>query len=407
MFKINLAKLHSIHKSILISFLALIVTLIVVYVWFYVYPKQQGEEQVVATRIGIANRLDILQIKGDSIATNPELIQSVASLDANTVQSILFSEKEKSHIPVLSVIDSKGFFISRTLDNGISGDNVFLIAPLGRAMYAGVEKKSVITPGLSDTSKLFFASGRWIYSGSTKVGALFTSDLVTDTFAVDFAKQYLAKNIKVAFYRKDSGINATNFTGEEKQSVLAFIHPNSRFIKTGFDNEYIQLPNGKRFIVRNIIFPGVETSPGGMLVFVPLGNQLHQKIIVVLPQLLFLFLALIFHSNAKKERKLHSFYYVLIATTIVLTFFAYLIYTYIGEGVIKIKDPVYPLYNSVLAFQPTVGVFDLHASQNINIVVNSGNENVNAFNTTVLYDPKLVEVSSISTKNSMCILPVT
>lgn len=208
---------------------------------------------------------------------------------------------------------------------------------------------------------------------------------------------------QVVFYTRRYGVYGSSVSDAgSRDLVTALIHPNSRLIKDGLDNVRIRLADGRQFIIRNIIFPGLEASPGGMLIFVPIKNDNAMLALLLLVPLLFFIVASIVYKIVLKKR--FSVQYGLASAGLGIFIFVvtWAWYAWMITGlpaVLRVPDK---LYNSTLRFQPEVSIMSSQYERNVNIIVDSGGEAVNAFAVHIKYDPKILAVIGINAGDSLC-----
>jgi hypothetical protein len=69
---------------------------------------------------------------------------------------------------------------------------------------------------------------------------------------------------------------------------------------------------------------------------------------------------------------------------------------------IEFKNRPFPLYNSILRFQPEGGVFDRRFAQRMSVMLDTGGESVNAIRLSLSYNPDELKIQSVDMDRSVC-----
>ena len=367
------------------------------------YVSSLGENGVRNFNAGIAKDLSHLKKQGDEVAKNPFIIDRLLSKDSAGLLEIMQEERKQRSIGLMGITNSEGVIVSRTLTTGKRGDNVFLTAPVGRIVAQGKSAESVELT--SFFGQLFLTTGRPIIHNGNMVGGLFANYLTDDVYAFRFRDAYLKSGDEILFYTKEHGVYGSSFKDEKiRELVNSYFNSGSEWIKDGRQQATVSFGDGTTYLVQNVIFPGVEESPGGAIIFIPrwdvssFANILTSCILV----LIFIFFVLKEHRNAQRE--VRGWRYVLLVLISCLPIFVlvYFSLSVQNSGRIRLERIPYPLYNSTVHFQPEAGVFDVGVEQSFTVVVHSGDEQINAVEIGLVFDPKSVEIKALDTKDSVC-----
>jgi hypothetical protein len=256
---------------------------------------------------GIAKDFAYLKEQGDAVANN-ELIQKYLITENHEgLLSLLQEEKKSRSIGLMGVANEGGIIVSRTLSTEVRGDNVFLTAPVGRVVAQGKSAESIELTGF--INQLFMTTGRPIVHDGEMIGALFANYLTDDSYANRFRDLYLPKNTEVVFYTKEYGVYGDSFKDKEIENLIkSYFNTGSEWIQNGSSDQTVSFSDGTVYFVRNIVFPGLEKSPGGALIFVPridisLATNVASATITVL-----IFCILISFSYSRRRTRMALFY---------------------------------------------------------------------------------------------------
>lgn len=395
--------LSSLKASLILGILAALLTIMWVYGATFLYPHYQAHSERGAMISGIATELSRLQKEGNEVALLPDFIDALAKGDSYEILGIMVRERDARGIGLMGVTDEEGYVIARTKTVSARGDNAFLATPIGRALAGGQSHVSSVEVSGLNPSQILFGTGRWVYKNSTKVGALFSNALADNQFSQTFAERYLSSNTEVAFYTRQYGIYGSSFEKEEDRSLIgSFIHPNSRFVRVGMDNLGIEFPDGRRYIVRNYVFPGLESSPGGALIFYPIESSQTSILILLIPLIIVFVIAVTLHYRSSSERKMRHYSLQLAFNIFVILCVTFIIYFYVEKSFIHIESAPSPLYNSTLRFQQESGVFSSHFPRDLNILLDSGEEAINAIAASITYNPSIIRIEAVNFETSIC-----
>jgi hypothetical protein len=353
---------------------------------------------------GIDTDMAYLREQGNEVAQNPLLATYVLSDNSAKLINLMTSEKNARHIGLMGVANSGGIIIGRTMSPGKLGENVFLVIPQGRAVAEGRYVQSVEVSGV-DTSQLIVTTGRPIMNGGKMIGALFSNYLTDDAYSKRFRDTYLPKGSEVAFYTKEFGIYGSSFEATStKKLINSYFNSGSDWIRNGLSDQTLVFKDGTYYVVKNIVFPGIEKSPGGALVFIPRLDisDMANSATALLTFLAFLIFALMYHVRTRGEERGWR-YYVLLVSVSVGVFSAAFISLRINDfGHTQLEHIPYTLYNSTLRMQPESGIYDIDYEQQMSVMVDTGDEVINAIQLGLVFDPDMVELKSIEASTSTC-----
>lgn len=262
---------HTIRYVIKTVFITLSV-FIFLYVFFYIldtlYLFSISKKNSDAFQYGISNDLRYLKERGDEVAQSQLVIESLLKRDSSSLITYLRAEREHRGIGLMGVADSNGIIIGRTKTSSKRGDNVFLTNPVGIIVAQGRSAQSVEAPIGFDPRQILVTTGRPIFLNGKMIGALFANYLTDDIYARRFKYSYLPKGTEIVFYNKKGGIYGVSFTDEEvSKYIRGYFEVGSPWLQDGLSDQIMTLDN-KTYLIKNIIFPGLKSSPGGVLLFI-------------------------------------------------------------------------------------------------------------------------------------------
>jgi len=367
------------------------------------YSTHLVESEVRAAQTGLAKDEAHLKDQGDAVAQSPSLLESLASGDHATILALLTSESVARSIPRLALSDATGVVLTRTANPNSYGDNVFLTTPIGRKVSQGVYTQSVEMTGFGN--EMFMATARPVWKDDSMIGALFATQLMNDSYAEHFRDTYLWPGVQVVFYSKQYGVYSDSFSDPTTRSLISsYFNSGSDWVANGVSDRTIDFNNGNVYVVANVVFPGLEKSPGGMLLFIPridLSSTVN-ILMASLTLLVFLVIALRLHRRARQEERGWRYWAMLVCAAIpviVLTLFALQAY---NLGRIHLGRVPYILYNSTVRMQPEYGIYNLGYEQSFSVVVDTGDESINAVQIGLNFDPKSVALKVLDTASSSC-----
>lgn len=394
----------SLRCSLAVSIIVFLIFLSTAYVLSTIYGQYVKNNSLEAVKKGLWSDLEHLRIQGDAIAQNDTLKELIVSGDQGAILSFIAEERERRGIGLMGVTDKDGIIISRTLTTGNRGENALLISPQGRALSSG-RKPASIEVSSFDPVQVLMTTGRFVVNGTSTVGALFANYLLDDNYSSRFKSAHLPRGVEVLFYTKEHGIYGTSIKVESQRSILAsYFNIDSDWIKNGRSGDIVRFDSGTYYRVENIVFPGLEHSSGGVLVFIPYyGYGLAiRSIIVFFTILIFLVLSYHVYRSTKREHRNRYYIWSAVSAFLMLLVIIYLVNHAVFSRYVSLKRVPYVLYNSTLRLQPESGVFDKDFERPISVLVDTGDEKINAVGVNISFDPDRVKIQEIDTENSIC-----
>ncbi len=354
---------------------------------------------------GISRDLAHLKTEGDELAQSDILKKYIQSKDSEKLIEFTKAEIIKRHIGLMGVVDKNGIVLSRTNSTGNLGNNSFLVNPVARVVAEGKYAESIEATYIFDPSQIFLTTGRPVNDGGDMIGALFANYLADDVYAIRFQDSYLPKGTKVVFYNKNAGVYGNGFAESNSRKLInSYFDVGSDWIKNGRSGETISFDDGSFYLVENIIFPGLEESPGGAFLFIPREDfsKTVNLSISIFVLLIFVLFTLKYHFLSKNEEQGWRYYSLLvfIAGVVFVVSFSSLHLENIGYS--KLERVPYILYNSTIRIQPEFGIYDMDFDQKFSVFVDTGDESINTVQIGLLYDPKAVEVKDIIPDTDVC-----
>ncbi len=373
-----------------------------------IYASQISIRATEAFQTGLAQELAYLKEQGDAVANNDVLQTYLLAKDYTSLLDLLQQERDVRSIGLMGVTNESGAIVSRTKTVAKSGDNVFLTAPAGRIVAKGESVESVELTGFN--GQLFLTTGRPIMSEGTMIGGLFANYLTDHDFAIRFRDGYFPDGVELAFYSKQYGIYGNSFSDPEiHQLTDAYFNTGSEWIKNGMTGKTVYLQDGRYFLVENVIFPGLEESPGGVLIFIPRQDisVVANLIIGLVTVFTFCILALHDHLRSRREEKGWRYYLLLAMMACLVVGSIYFILRIQDTGFLKLKDLPYALGTDTIGLNPEFGIFDTDVEQRFSIVAEIGADHISQVNVGLLFNPDAIEVTTLDTTHSQCSRVVT
>lgn len=394
-------------RSAIIAFFSLVLVLALVYPvikWASnSSTRNYRDRSVTVLRGGLDNDLKYLTHQGDEVGKIPDLINATKARETLTTLSILTQEQKKRQVGAMAVTTVDGIVISRTTDISKSGDNVFISSSQGRAVVKN-GRESSIELRTTDQSQLVLSTGRLLKEEGQSVGALFSSQLIDDTYSAKLRDSYLPSGSELAFYTYGFGLAGTSITNQQSKDILSsYLHPGSSWLEKGRPRQIVSL-NGRDFFVETVTFPGLEESPGGVMLLIPSYGRYESLLIATFSGSLFLFLSLLIHKRYRRSEKYSNYLLVTLILMFMVFGIIYAIDSQLGSNVTKLDKPIYGIYNSTLSLVPSATVFDSKIDQYVDIRVTTGGESINSVSAVVNYDPLKAQIQAINTANSFCTL---
>ncbi len=396
-------------KSFRFALLAIVVSVLlsstVIYIAFHTLPERDASLNLQKAQQGINKELQTFAQEGATLANTPGLADALTAQDSTTINSLLVQKTNERGTKVVAVANANGFVIDRTSVAKKVGDNFFLNNPLGREMVKTDANNVDIGISTVDPRLVTIASGNFVQQGDKKVGALFSGYLANDTYASFFAKQYFKPGTFVAFYTKEYGLSGSSIVQPMGKALLVeYLHPELDIIQKDHTQRFVLLPDGRFFLVQNLWLPGLENSMGGMLIFIPLTHLVQIVTAgIFLPWLIFFLVLFFVHRNNKKTEKNLWLSSPFIISLMVIYFVSVTALAFgFYDNFVKFQNTPYPLYNSILRFQPEGGVFDRRFAQRLSVLIDTGGEAINTIRLSLSYNPQELTIQSVDMARSIC-----
>lgn len=357
-----------------------------------------------ALSAGLTKDTAYLVAQGDQIAADNLLKQYIKTDNRPALLDLLQRERAAHGVGLMGVTNAEGVIIGRTKTPALTGNNTFLTTPQGRALSVRDSVQSIEVSGV-DPTQLVMVTGRKIFDEGAMVGSLFANYLMDDAYAARFRDTYLEQGVEVVFYTKEHGVYGNSFADPSVHALVqSYFNTGSTWIKDGVTEQTIAVGNGNYYLVENVVFPGLESSPGGALVFVPRREMSlwAGSAAAGLTVLVFVLLVLAHHLRSRGEVRGWRYYLALTAAALPVFLLAFVAYTLQHTGFSTLRHVPYPLYNSVMRLQPEWQVYNTGFETAVSIVVDTGEESVNAISAGIMFDPAAVEIQSFDTASSSC-----
>lgn len=354
---------------------------------------------------GIAHDLAHLKEQGDAVANNDLIKNALLEQRYDDLSALLKTERAQRDIGLMGVANKEGVVVSRTKSVGVVGDNVFLTNPVARSVAQGTSAESVEAPVGFDPNQLFLNTGRPLQYNGEMIGALFANYLTDDAYAQRFQTTYLPAGVRVVFYNKHAGVYGNGFTDEEIRSrVSSYFNSGSDWIQNPRSGTTIAFGDGTFYLVETITFPGLEQSPGGAFIFIPRRDisGLAQIITALLTLGIFLALAGRHHLHSRTEERGWRYYALLGLVSLVMFGATITALRLQNTGYVPLRHIPYTLYNSTLRIQPEFGVYEVGYQQQFSVVVDTGDEAINAVKIGLVFDPQAIDVRAMHAVSSTC-----
>lgn len=368
------------------------------------YVSHIATKSIDNVQAGVAQDLSYLKEQGDAVANN-NLLQKYL-IEQNSEKLIEITKKEvfARKIGLMGVADKDGILLSRTKSVGSLGNNAFITTPHGRAVDRSGVVESIEISGF-DPTQLLMTTGRKIIQDDQMIGALFANYLMDDAYAIRFRDNFLSYGVEVAFYTSEFGIYGNSFSDIETRKLInSYFHSSSEWIKNGSSKKTISFNNNDFYFIENIVFPGLEQSPGGALIFIPHKDisDILNLVTTLLTLCTFIFFASRHHMHARGEERGWRYYVLFIFVSIPVIALSAITLHLQNIGYLKLERIPYTLYNSTIRIQPEFGIYDMDFEQRFSIVVDTGDEAINAVDIKLVFDPQAIEVKALEVVSPTC-----
>jgi len=325
------------------------------------------------------------------------------------INLILFlkNESEKRDVQIMAT-DKNGIVLARTKVMDQRGDNIWQTTAFGHALSLG---EKIISIEKGKYLPLIMVATELIEEGEEIIGSLVVINSLNDDYIKKFKEQYLKEqyfdnNIQLASYTKEEGIIGSTFEKTETKNILdTYFGIGSDLVNKDLSNLEKEVKiEGKYYFVKNIIFPGIEKSPGGLFIFCRSYHFFQGLTLSIIILLIFLLLEKIIHRSFfdhSVRRKKHIIFLIIGSLVIFLT--VIIVSTYkLDKDAIKLEDTSYLIYNSVLKIVPEADIIDRSFEKRFTIKLLTGGEAINTVRAKLNYDSQKVRVLDIITTKSFC-----
>ncbi len=369
------------------------------------YASTIGAKSSGAFRAGIERDLAYLKEQGDQVANNNLLQEYLLAKDSEKLVALSKKEVAERNIGLMGVADDNGTLLSRTKSVGNLGNNIFLTNPVARLVAQGKSAQSVEATVGFDPRQIFLNTGRPIMRGGRMIGALTANYLTDDAYARRFRDTYLPGGVEVAFYNKNAGIYGDSFADEATRTrINSYFNSGSEWFQNGSSGKTISFSKDSFYLVENSVFPGLEQSPGGALLFIPRHDisSTTNILLAFLTVCVFVFYMSWQHLRSRGEERGWRYYVLFVAASVPVFILVLVALRLQTTGYLKLERVPYTLYNSTLRFQPEWGIYDIGFEQRFTIVVDTGDEPINAVEVGLVFDPGAVEIKALDVASSTC-----
>ncbi|MCK5061377.1 hypothetical protein KAR28_02410 [Candidatus Parcubacteria bacterium] len=362
------------------------------------------EKEIRLVNSVLQNSLFQLKEQAMGLSESEDITEYIKKKDILNLVSLLDEEKKNRPFKMITAVDKDGIVLSRTEQLSRRGDYLFHITPWGRVVAEG-KTVEVIEEGI--ISPLILIAGHPVVDGDEFIGAMFSGQALDDAYAERLQEQHLHFGSHIIFYSRNEGIIGNSFKNSETRELLAAnFNTGSNWIQsnTGAEGYRSVEISGKKYFLGSIVFPGLEESPGGALIFYPQGIVSMSIVPPLFLSALF-FLALFAWLYGKHQITCANLTYV-VSFCCVIFCITFLTKVFLFDS--RFIKPLYisgladTIYNSTLELEPRYSIFDKSFNHILAIKILPGGEAINAVRAIVRYDPEKIQVEEIITSKSFC-----
>ncbi len=361
------------------------------------------KDEISHTEKSLNQELKYVAEQTKQIAESGTINQYIKKKDTLNILSLLNDEKKNRDLEIILATDKEGAVLARTNNVAVQGDNIFQTTFWGRTLSRGVEVASIEK---GRPLPLIMVAGQLIKKDEETIGSLFSGYSFNDEYASKFKGRYLKEGTNLIFYTKEEGIVGSTFQNQKTIQLLNayFGIGSDLIIENLFELTKEVKIDGKYYFVKNIIFTGIEESPGGVLIFCQSPHILQSLCFGTIVLLIFLLLEILIYAFSLKDSVTRQKYnIVLIISSLIIFIIATSVSFYkLNRDTINLKKPAYIIYNSVIKFEPETDVSNRLFEKQIAIKLSTGGEAINAVEAVINYDPEAAKVLDIITTNSFC-----
>ncbi|MBI2063245.1 MAG: hypothetical protein HYT61_03375 [Candidatus Yanofskybacteria bacterium] len=399
------SKTDWIHKKEMIEILLSILVFVIIMLfsnWLLgLWYSYSTDKQIIQLKTVFSEELKYISDQREEIVSSGVLNDALKAGDTLELLSIVQAEAKERELSFIAVTDKDGFVLVRSHLPDQRGDNVFQTTIQGRRVAKG-ETVTEIVRGVKNP--LAAISNSLILEDDKVIGAIVLGNLFNNSYAVRFQDKYLKNGSHVIFYTPEEGLISTSLKDKDTIFIL------NSFFSVGSDLIAKQVPKFAKelkiseeyYIVSNIVFPGIEGSPGGTIILFPTSHNFYSIVLAGFMALAFLaiFIYLSFFLSVFHHR--HRIPTILIITLTLFSVMYFISYNKLDRISIKLERAPYSIYNSTIKFEPEADIINQFVEKNIAIKVLTGGEIINVVSAVIKYDPSVFEIVDILTANSLC-----
>ncbi|MEW5805369.1 MAG: cohesin domain-containing protein [Patescibacteria group bacterium] len=344
--------------------------------------------------------LELINNKMDNCACSEEIIPFIQGENIPELLKFLEKQKQDLDIDAVLVTDEQGIALTRTEYKNIRGDYIFSTTPWGEAVSRG-EKIVAIEKG--SPLPLIFVAGKQIEKNGQMIGAIFVAKIINQEYISGLKENFLPGG-EIILYSQEQGVLASSFeTDKEKALAQSFFNAGTDWFNQNLEKTALIKIDNDNYLAKNLIFPGINHSPGGLIILHP-EIQIWEIFALALASTLFFTGFLSVFALILKQGRLNKKIFITIAC---LSFiFGGIcfgtVYLINSKTPIQVKKLTETVYNSTLKLEPDSGIFNKDYEHEIKILASSGGETVNAFEINLDFDPEIINLKEIKTENSIC-----
>ncbi len=367
------------------------------------WESQSINRQLSRVEGGIQAELQSASLQREQILASEVFTGPLKRGNPVEILAVAQAEAKKRALDFIVVTDKNGFVLARAHLPLQTGDNFFLTSAYGRIIAKG-EASSVTVIERGPRVPLIFVSVSQVLDGGAQIGGITIGYSLYDSYAYRFQEKYLSYGAQILFYTPQEGIVGDSLNDKTKTKLL------NTYFSLGSDNGAQNIAGISKeinigdeyYIARDVVFPGIEKSPGGALILFPVQHRWISFFFAIGTVLAFSVFYLLFSLSRLLNHHKHSalFFWLVGAALFSAAYFAYLLK--LNNSSLVLEKSPYIIYNSVIKFNPESDVIRQSSEKLIAIEVITGGEDINVVSAVVHYDPTVVEVLDIVTMNSFC-----
>lgn len=381
--------------SLFVFTLILLFSSQLVTLWSTISIKKEG----VSINASLQQELNNISEQRKEIISSRILNDVIKNNDLSSLSIFLQAEVKKRNLDFIVATDRDGFVLARSGITVQQGDNVFQTMIQGRNVAQGETVTTIIREVRNPLTSI---SASYIFEQNNPIGSILVGQILNNAYATRFQEKYLKQGGQIVFYTPQEGIVGDSFNNKDyTQLINAYFSLGSDLVAQNLTGLSKEVKIGDTFYaIRNIVFPGIEESPGGAFVFFPIPHRSYSFFLASSITLL-LFLLPFFFFKILNHHKHRTPAFLLICFILFITIY-FVALAELDRSAIELKKSPYLIYNSIMKFDPESDVIIQSSEKTVAIKVFTGGEAINAVSAVINYDPKVVEILDIVTTNSFC-----